>query len=154
MTSPDINKIPPLPNVLVSSSVVRWGLFAVGWIMIALGGIGILVPGMPTTVFLIAAVWAFSRSSVRFHKWLWEHRVLGAPVRDWYQYRIIPLRGKILAIAMMTASVIYMAMINQGDWIPPLLLGIILVPVGLYICTRNSKPPLTSSDSVERIDEW
>ena len=154
MSPPEINKIPPPPNVLVSSAIMRWWLFAVGWLMIALGVIGVLVPGMPTTVFLIAAVWAFSRSSVRFHIWLWEHRVLGPPVRNWYQYQVIPARGKVLAITMMLASVIYMAVINWGDWMPPFLLGIVLVPAGLYIYTRNSKPPLESNGDIEKTDEW
>jgi len=154
MPSPEINRISPPPEVTKASPFVRWALFAAGWLMVVLGGIGVIVPGMPTTVFLIAAVWAFSRSSPRFHAWLWGHRVLGPPVRNWYQYRVIPRRGKILAILMMSAGVVYMAIVNRGDWMPPLLLGGILVPVGLYICTRNGKPPSVPKDDVERIDEW
>ena len=141
MPPPEINEIPPPLTELASSPVVRWWYFTMGWIMIALGVIGIIVPGLPTTVFLIAAVWAFSRSSTRFQVWLWEHKVLGPSVRAWYQYRVIPVRGKILAVAMLTASVVYMALITDGDWVPPFLLGGALVPIGLYICTRASKPP-------------
>lgn len=154
MPSSEINKNPPPPHELSSSPIVRWWLFAIGWIMIALGVIGIAIPGMPTTVFLIAAVWAFSKSSIRFQMWLWDHRVLGPPVQAWYQYRVIPVRAKILAVAMMFASVIYMFVINDGNWMPTLLLSVVLVPVGLYICTRSSNPPSHIEDGFQKLDEW
>ncbi len=126
--------------------MVRWWYFTMGWAMIVLGVIGIIIPGLPTTVFLIVAVWAFPRSSARFQLWLWQHRVLGPYVRDWYQYRVIPLRGKILAVVTMIASIIYMAVVSDGEWMPPFLLSGVLLPIGLYICTRSSSPPLVSHD--------
>lgn len=141
MPSSEINDFPPPPTALLSSAVLRWWFFAFGWVMIGLGVIGVLVPGLPTTVFLIVAVWAFSKSSVRFQLWLWEHRVLGPSVRNWYQFRVIPIRAKVFAITMMVGSVVYMALINEGNLFPPFLLAGVLAPIGIYICTRAGAAP-------------
>lgn len=142
MTSPDTTEIPVPPSVLAATSFARWWFFALGWVMVVLGVVGVVVPGLPTTVFLIVAAWAFSRSSVRFQVWLWQHKVLGPSIRAWHQHRVIPVRGKILAVVMMAGSVGYMAFANPGDVLPPLLLAGVLMPIGLYICTRASAPPV------------
>jgi len=137
-----INQMNLPPNLISQNIAVRWLLLLLGWFMIVLGVIGILVPGMPTTVFLIAAVWAFSRSSMRFQRWLWLHPKLGPPVRNWYSYRVIPIKAKILALVMMSMSFGLMVYVSRDDIMMPLLLGCVLVPVGFYICTRASHAPL------------
>ena len=53
-----------------------------GWVFVGLGFVGAFVPGLPTTVFLIVALWAFSRSSDRLRMWLWTHPRFGATLRD------------------------------------------------------------------------
>ncbi|MEK9644419.1 MAG: YbaN family protein [Alphaproteobacteria bacterium] len=82
----------------------RYALIAFGWICVAVGVIGIVVPGLPTTVFLLMAAWAFSRSSERFQNWLLAHPRLGPPVIAWRERGAIPARAKILAVAMMSVS--------------------------------------------------
>jgi uncharacterized membrane protein YbaN (DUF454 family) len=72
-----------------------------------LGLAGTVLPVLPTTPFLLLALWAFARSSERFHTWLYTHRYFGPRLRDWHQYRIIPLRAKLLAWSVMTASLAY-----------------------------------------------
>ena len=135
-----------LPPILLSQSLaVRWLLLLLGWLMVLLGVIGIVVPGMPTTVFLIAAVWAFSRSSLRFQRWLWLHPLFGPPVKNWYRHRVIPFKAKILAVVMMSTSLTIMAYVSSDNLLMPFLLGCVLVPVGFYICTRSSQPPLTDN---------
>ena len=119
--------------------LVQWGLMTFGVAMVALGLIGIIVPGLPTTVFLIVAVWAFSRSSVRFHQWLTDHPVLGPPLRDWYQHRIIPTKAEIMAVSMMAASLVYMAYVADGELGPVMVLAAVLVPAAYYVCTRASE---------------
>ncbi|MCH7711002.1 MAG: YbaN family protein, partial [Proteobacteria bacterium] len=83
---------------------VRYGLMALGWVNIGLGVLGMFLPVMPATVFLLIALWAFSRSSRRFHRWLYTHPTQGRTLRDWHSHRVIPLRVKILAVSMMTVS--------------------------------------------------
>jgi uncharacterized protein len=75
--------------------------FGLGWVFVALGVIGLILPMMPGAVFLIIAAWCFARSSPRFEAWLLEHRTLGKPLRDWRAAGAIPRSGKIMACAGM-----------------------------------------------------
>ncbi|MCP4621184.1 MAG: DUF454 domain-containing protein [Bradyrhizobium sp.] len=72
-----------------------------GWVFVALGVIGLIMPLMPGAVFLIIAAWCFARSSPRFEAWLLDHPTLGKPLRDWRAAGAIPRSGKIVACAGM-----------------------------------------------------
>ncbi|MET3839016.1 YbaN family protein [Bradyrhizobium sp. OAE829] len=76
--------------------------FCLGWVMVALGVIGLVLPLMPGAVFLIVAAWCFARSSPRFEAWLLGHPTLGKPLRDWRAAGAIPRPAKIMACAGMT----------------------------------------------------
>lgn len=71
---------------------------ALGWLMVALGIIGALLPVMPTTIFLILAVACFARSSPRMEAWLLTHPRFGAPLRQWREQGAISRKGKAYAI--------------------------------------------------------
>lgn len=122
---------------------VRWLLFGFGWLNVGLGLIGIIVPGMPTTVFLIAAAWAFSKSSERFRLWLWNHPRLGPSVRDWHEHRVIPYKAKIMASVMMLFSFIIVFVFSEDRNLPVILL-FVLVPAAIYVNTRASRVPVKS----------
>ena len=124
----------------------RWMLIAFGWLMVGVGAVGIVVPGLPTTVFLLVALWAFSKSSERFQAWLWTHPRLGPPIRNWHEHRVISPRAKILAAAMMTASFLYVALFVAEDWLWPVLMASLLVPAAAYVLSRASHPPETTLD--------
>lgn len=133
---------PEIPAPAIMGPVwLRWLLIAFGWLMIGVGIVGIFVPVMPTTVFLIAALWAFSRSSEKFQKWLWTHPLFGPPVRNWYLHKVIPVRGKVLAVIVMTLSFVYVAVWVAQDWQLPVIIGAVMLPAALYIVTRRSRPP-------------
>ncbi len=117
---------------------MRYALIGLGWVNVALGAIGIVVPGMPTTVFLLVALWAFSKSSERFSTWLYEHRRLGPPIRAWHEHRVIAPRAKAAALATMTVSLALMA--ATGAWQLPAIAGAVMVPVALFIVSRPSRP--------------
>ena len=119
---------------------VRYGLIAFGWMNIGLGVLGMFLPVMPTTVFLLIALWAFSRSSRRFHHWLFTHPTLGRTLRDWHSHRVIPLGVKILAVSMMTVSLSYVTLFLAEGWALPLLLGAVLGGVSAFILSRPSRP--------------
>lgn len=120
---------------------MRWALMAFGWLNVGLGLIGVVVPGMPTTVFLLIAVWAFSKCSVKFQRWLWEHPRFGSSIRAWHLHRVIPLRAKIMAAGMMTLSVVIVAVFVAETWVMPVVLAAIMLPICLYIVTRASEAP-------------
>ena len=125
----------------IANCTARWGLLAFAWLNVGLGMVGVVVPGMPTTIFLIIAVWAFSKCSVRFQRWLWEHPKFGPSIQVWHKHRVIPMKGKILAATMMTASFVYIAFFVAESWLLPAALAGIMVPVCAYILTRASVPP-------------
>lgn len=120
---------------------VRYGLMAFGWLNVGLGIAGMLLPVMPTTIFLILALWAFSKSSVRFHDWLYSHPRLGRSLRDWHRHRVIPLPAKCLAVAMMSASLLYVTLFVAESWTLPLGLGLGLGSVAAYILSRPHRAP-------------
>ena len=87
------------------SPVIRTLLLAIGWLSVTLGIIGIFLPVLPTTPFLLLAAACFARSSRRFYLWLVEHPRLGPWVRDYLDGNGIPLKGKVYAIGLMWLSI-------------------------------------------------
>lgn len=79
-------------------------LFALGFLSLVTGIIGIFVPLLPTTVFILIAAWCFMRSSDRFHDWLLGHPVFGPMVINWRRTGAIPPRAKALATVMILIS--------------------------------------------------
>jgi uncharacterized protein len=84
--------------------VRRAGLLAVGWLAVALGTVGIVVPGLPTTGFFVLAAACFARSSPRFEAWVLGLPKVGPLVRDHRAGLGMPRRAKVLAIAVMQAA--------------------------------------------------
>ena len=73
-------------------------LISAGFLCVALGALGLVLPVMPTTPFLLLAAACFARSSPRFYDWLLNLRLFGTLIRNWQQTRSIPIRAKLLAI--------------------------------------------------------
>ena len=84
---------------------IRYALLAIGWLSVALGVIGIFLPVLPTTPFLLLAAACFMRSSKRFYLWLVNHRQLGPWIVDYLEGQGIPLKGKIYSIGLMWLSI-------------------------------------------------
>ena len=105
-----------------------------------LGAIGVLLPGLPTTIFLLMALWAFSKSSARFHGWLYNHRILGRSIRDWHQHRVIPLKAKVMALSMMALTLGWFSLGVTESWVVPALVTACIIPVAIFIATRPSRP--------------
>jgi uncharacterized protein len=82
---------------------MRWVWFAIGWVAVGIGSIGIIVPGLPTTVFFIVAASCFARSSPRFERWVLDLPRVGPLVRDYRSGLGMPRRAKQWAIAMIVA---------------------------------------------------
>ncbi len=97
------------------SRTLRYLLFACGCLSVVLGVIGIFLPVLPTTPFLLLAAACFARSSKRFYLWLVMHPKLGPWVRDYLDGQGLPLKGKVWALILMWAS------ISFSMWIVPLL---------------------------------
>ncbi|SFP88851.1 hypothetical protein SAMN05216229_10781 [Geopseudomonas sagittaria] len=85
---------------------LRWLLLGIGWISVVLGVIGIFLPVLPTTPFLLLAAACFVRSSRRVYIWLVTHPRLGPWIRDYLDGEGIPLKAKAWAIGLMWASIL------------------------------------------------
>lgn len=79
--------------------------FGLGWVAVALGGIGIVVPGLPTTVFFIIAASCFARSSPRFEQWVLGLPTIGPMVRDHRAGLGMPRKAKVIALTMMWTAI-------------------------------------------------
>ena len=118
--------------------------FGLGWVMVALGVIGLVMPLMPGAVFLIVALWCFARSSPRFEAWLLEHPTLGRPLRDWRAAGAIPRPAKAMACAgMIMGFVVFWYSVDPSL---PLAAG---VAVAFLACAGYviSRPAMADEDS-------
>jgi uncharacterized protein len=113
-------------------------LFPLGCLCTAIGIIGLILPGLPGTVFLIAAAWCFSRSSPRFEAWLLRHPRLGPPVRQWRASGSIPRRVKAFACISLAVS---WALILASETSPYVKagVGLLFLAIAGFIVTRPEK---------------
>ncbi|MEM9471700.1 MAG: YbaN family protein [Pseudomonadota bacterium] len=109
---------------------------ALGVVFVGLGFIGVFLPLMPTTPFLLLALACFARSSPAIHDWLINHRMLGPYIVDWERDRSIPLAAKVTSIVMMSASFAWLVLGTSAPAIALWMTGVILICVALYIVTR------------------
>ena len=89
------------PHDPIAKGPLRIVLLALGFVFVGLATIGVVLPLLPTTPFLLLAAACFAKSSHRFYRVLLENRIFGPLIRDWREHRAIPLRAKILAIGVM-----------------------------------------------------
>ena len=117
--------------------------FTLGWLFFALGIIGVVLPVLPTTPFMLLALWAFSRSSERFYNWLYNHKFFGPPLQMWEQYRVIPFAAKVMSISFMSISFIYMVFFSPVGIILKLGIAAFMLYGAWFILTKPSNPPKT-----------
>lgn len=85
----------------------RWALLVCGTLSLGLGLLGIFVPLLPTTCFLLLAAWCYARSSQRLYNKLLNARLIGPYLRRYRDSRVIPPRVKIAALVMMWITIGY-----------------------------------------------
>lgn len=115
--------------------------FTLGGLFFCAGFIGAFLPVIPTTPFMLLALWSFSRSSPRLHHWLFTHRLFGPPLQQWHKYRVIPPVAKYFAVFFMALSLVYL----YGFIVLPMW-GNVLISLTIaygcwFILTKPSYPP-------------
>ena len=122
----------------------RWAHAAwvvAGVLALVTGLIGIVVPLLPTTPFILLAAFCFSRGCERCERWMLEHTVLGPIVRDWRARRAVPLRAKQIATAMMAlgSAVAAVTLPGLAAWVPALVC--VVAAVWLWRLPTSTGPP-------------
>ncbi len=112
-------------------------LLIIGWSCVGLAFLGIFLPGIPTTPFLIVALWAFAQSSKKFHSWLLNHKKFGPILKNWESDKVVPLKGKILMVIFQIFAVIMFHFTIQNIYLT-ILLAIILFIVASWVMTFPS----------------
>ena len=115
-------------------------LISLGWLCVGLGFVGVFVPGIPTTIFLIIALWAFTKSSEKLRHWLLNHKRFGPILNNWQEHKVVPRRAKILMVVLMSLAVILFYYSLQS-LILTIGLIIILISVAIYVISLPSKIP-------------
>lgn len=92
------------------SRAVRWLLVVAGWLAVGLATLGVFLPLLPTTPFLLLAAACFAKSSRRFHAWLLRNRLFGRYIRDYKSGRGIPAGTKALAITLVWLTIAWSAL--------------------------------------------
>ncbi|MBL8524910.1 MAG: YbaN family protein [Betaproteobacteria bacterium] len=123
----DENKIPGKAGWLTQSRRALW--LVAGALALLTGIVGIFLPLLPTTPFVLLAAFCFSRGSERWEQWLVTHPRFGPMVRDWRTNRAVPLRAKQLATATMLVSCAWAwwAMPAHLGWIPAACCSVVAI---------------------------
>jgi uncharacterized protein len=125
----------------IEMNVLRLFYLGLGWFCVGLGLLGIIMPILPTTPFLLLAVWAFSRSSPELAEKLRNHPKAGPYIRAWQDYGVIPPVAKIMAVLMMSAMGAYLSFYSPVPQWAAAVACVVMLVVSIYIVTRPSKVP-------------
>ena len=104
------------------------------YFFLALGIIGVFVPGLPTVPFLLLTAWCASRGSVRLHRWLHAHPRFGQTLINWETKKAISRSSKIIAVLMLLVSWILMSQLVSTTWLV-WLTGALFAVVALFLIT-------------------
>lgn len=115
------------------SKLVRVALWLVGSVALLLGIVGILLPGLPTTPFILVAAACYARASAPVYCWLVANPAFGPMIIEWRVHRSIPFRIKIIAIGLMSLTIsVSIATLSAMPWLQ-ILLGVIGISTIIWL---------------------
>lgn len=112
-------------------------LLTLGWLSVILGVVGIFLPIMPTTPFILLAAWCFAQSSPRFHQWLRNHKHLGLIVRSWEDGNGIPRKVRNRVIFLLWFSLCFSTLLLRS-W----PIGLVFLAVGVGVTVYLLRQPI------------
>ena len=125
---------------LASSRLVRGLLMVGGTFFLVLGLIGIALPILPTTPFLLLAAFCYARSSKRFYDWLLNHRWFGEYIRDYQEGRGIPLKAKVMGLSLLWFTI----MLSVVFFVPIFYVDVILIIIAMLVSAHILHLPTKS----------
>jgi uncharacterized protein len=124
------------PQESTEAIINRPWLVASGWLLFALGIVGIALPVMPTTVFWIGAVWCWSRSAPRLTRRILSHPRFGRPVQLFLERGEMTRRGKLAAIGGIACGYALLHLMARPAWLTATLVAATLLLVALWLWSR------------------
>jgi len=111
-----------------------------GLISLGVGIIGVFLPLLPTTPFLLLSAALFARSSTRLYNWLLNHKILGAFIRNYREDKSVTVRVKVIAISMLWATMLFsiFLVVNEKWWLQ-VMLGTIATGVTIFIMSLKTR---------------
>ena len=128
------NKNKKIDNRLLRGLLIILGMFFVG-----IGIIGIVVPILPTTPFLLLAAACFARSSTRFYNWLLNNKLFGPYIKNYLEGKGIPLKIKIYAISLLWVTILFATYFIIQNIMIRIILLIIAILVSTHIIMIKTK---------------
>ncbi len=116
-----------------TSNLSRWLLISAGTFFIGLGIIGIFLPLLPTTPFLLLAAACYARSSKRFYNWLLNNRWFGNYIKNYREGKRVPLKIKVLSISFLWFAIGYSAIFVVHILLGRIILILIAIVVTMHI---------------------
>ena len=118
---------------------MRLFLIIVGAISLILGIIGIFLPMLPTTPFLLLSAAAWVKASPALYDWLINHRVFGEYIRNYREYHAIPLRMKVFSVSLVWLTIGYciFAVVDEWWW-AQLLMTLLAIAISWHILSFNT----------------
>ena len=129
-------------NKAVMNELVKKLLVLIGTICLALAILGIFLPVLPTTPFLLLAAVCYARGSKRFYDWLMANRWLGPYIRNYREGKGIPLKQKILMILLLWLTIGFSVWTVSLWWVQVILLAI-AGGVTIHLITIKTFKPKT-----------
>lgn len=119
-----------------------------GFFFVGLGVVGIFLPLLPTTIFLIIASYLFMKSSPELHEKLLNHKILGSYIKNYIEKRGMPIKSKISSICLLWTSILISSYFLTENLIVRIILLIVAIGVTVHIATLKSlKPqPISNKD--------
>lgn len=112
--------------------LLRWLLLGVGTLSLRVAGLGIVLPGLPVTPFVLLAAACYLRSSERLYRWLLRNRVFGSIITTWNEKRGLTLRTKLVTLALVWLMLGSAALwLVESIWMQGILISLALIKTGV-----------------------
>lgn len=113
-------------------------LIFLGTIFVGLGILGMFLPILPTTPFLLIAAACYARSSKRFYLWLLNNKLFGSYIRDYKERKSIPLKVKIFTVSLLWITIIFSAIFATNVIYIRIILVVIAICVTIHILSLRT----------------
>jgi len=121
--------------------IKKWLFVFAGLFSLGIGAVGVFVPLLPTTPFLLLAAACFLRSSDRLYQWLMNHRIFGNYIRNYREHRAMSLPSKIMVLTLLWITMGYAILSVVEIMAVQVLLILIAIGVTVHIIALKTPPP-------------